>query len=94
MHLGMPVVALASTEAARAVPPEAGAISTDVDQLRRHAARLLTDPDEAAARGAIAREAALQNYGLQAFLDNWDSLLAETTTRSGRVMAANERREP
>jgi hypothetical protein len=94
MHLGMPVVVLASTEAARAVPPEAGAISADVDQLRREAARLLKDPDEAAARGAVAREAALRNYGLQAFLDNWDSLLAETTTRAGRVIAANERREP
>ena len=94
MHLGMPVVALASTEAARAVPPEAGAISTDVDQLRRQAARLLKDPDEAAARGAVAREAVLQNYGLRAFLDNWDSLLADTTTSTGRAMAANERREP
>ena len=33
MHLGMPVVALAATEAPRAVPPEAGAISADVDEL-------------------------------------------------------------
>ena len=34
MHLGMPVVALGTTEAAEAVPPEAGVISTRLDVLR------------------------------------------------------------
>ena len=33
MHLAMPVVALATTEVAEAVPPEAGVVSTDVDVL-------------------------------------------------------------
>jgi hypothetical protein len=93
MHLGMPVIALATTEAARAVPPEAGAISTNVDELRREAARLVQEPEEARARGAVARETVLQRHGLAAFLDNWDAVLAETRTHAGRVIAANERRE-
>ena len=82
MHLGMPVIALGTTEAARAVPPEAGVVSTDVDLLCREAARLLADPGEARARGAAAREAALRNYSLAAFLSAWDSIMAETVAAS------------
>ncbi len=33
MHLGMPVVAIASTDAVEAVPPGCGTVSTDVDRL-------------------------------------------------------------
>jgi hypothetical protein len=77
MHLGMPVVALASTEAPRAVPPEAGAVSADVDELLRCARRLVANPEEARRRGAAAREAALERYGLGRFLDRWDEILEE-----------------
>jgi glycosyltransferase involved in cell wall biosynthesis len=45
MHLGMPVVALATTEAVAAVPPEAGAISTDLDTLTAKFHELLHEPD-------------------------------------------------
>ena len=89
MHLGMPVVALATTEAVRAVPPEAGAISTSVDELVR-AARLLIDyPEEARRRGEIARQAALDRYGLSTFLSAWDALLGDLTGprfRTGRLL--------
>jgi glycosyltransferase involved in cell wall biosynthesis len=44
MHLGMPVVALATTEAVEAVPPEAGVISTRVDVLAEAARTFLHDP--------------------------------------------------
>jgi Glycosyl transferases group 1 len=77
MHLGMPVLALATTEAARAVPPEAGCISTDVEELRRCARLLLNDPEEARRRGKAAREAALERYGLERFLADWDEVLAD-----------------
>jgi hypothetical protein len=76
MHLGMPVLALATTEAARAVPPEAGAVSADPAELRAAARRLLDDPEEAAARGRAARAFALEHYGLDRFLRDWDSLLS------------------
>ncbi|WP_285241937.1 glycosyltransferase family 4 protein [Pseudarthrobacter sp. MEB009] len=82
MHLGMPVVALASTEAPRAVRPEAGAVSADLDELVRCARILLADPEEARRRGAAGRAAALERYGLGRFLGRWDGLLAELTGSS------------
>jgi len=77
MHLGMPVLALGATEAFRAVPPEAGMVSSDVAELQRTARVLLNDPQEAVARGRAAREFALKHYGLQRFLTRWDTVLAE-----------------
>ncbi|MDQ1053453.1 hypothetical protein QE394_001381 [Arthrobacter sp. SORGH_AS 212] len=77
MHVGMPVVVLAATEAPRAVPPEAGVVSSDIDELLRCARRLVANPDEARRRGMAAREAALARYGLGKFQDSWDGLLAD-----------------
>jgi glycosyltransferase involved in cell wall biosynthesis len=77
MHLGMPVLALATTEASRAIPHGAGLVSNDVDDLQKFARRLLDDPDDAYAMGIVAREAALQRYGLGKFLRAWDQLLTE-----------------
>jgi glycosyltransferase involved in cell wall biosynthesis len=77
MHLGMPVVALGTTEVHEAVPPAAGIVSTDLDVLERGLRRLLEDPDEARERGRAARAAVLARYGLARFLANWDALLAQ-----------------
>jgi len=77
MHLGMPVVTLATTEAVEAVPPGAGACSNRMDVLTGAVRRLLADPDEAAQAGRVARRAALARYGLGRFLDDWDRLLKE-----------------
>lgn len=77
MHLGMPVVALATTEVVEAVPAEAGTVSTSVDRLADEVRRLVEDPGEARRRGLAAREAALERYGLDRFLADWDELLAE-----------------
>jgi len=77
MHLGVPVVALATTEVPDAVPPDAGIVSTRVDELRAGIERLIADPDEARELGLRGRVAALERYGLQRFLDDWDDLLEE-----------------
>jgi glycosyltransferase involved in cell wall biosynthesis len=77
MHLGMPVVALGTTEACEAVPHEAGAVSTRIDVLTGAVRRLIDDPEEAAARGRAARAAALERYGLERFLADWDDVLEE-----------------
>jgi glycosyltransferase involved in cell wall biosynthesis len=77
MQLGMPVVAVGTTEVHEAVPPEAGVVSTRVDVLERALRRLLADPDEARECGAAARAAALSRYGLARFLADWDALLAQ-----------------
>jgi hypothetical protein len=79
MHLGMPVVALATTEVPEAVPAEAGVISTRLDTIRRALRRLIDDPEDARAMGKAARAAALARYGLGRFLRDWDDLLAEVT---------------
>lgn len=79
MTLGMPVVALATTEVPEAVPPEAGMVSTNVDRLAAALRRFMADPTDATLAGKRAREAALSRYGLQRFLDDWDRLLHEVT---------------
>jgi len=76
MHLGMPVVALAATEAFAAVPPGAGVVTTRPEEMASALWRFMHDPAEAQAAGARAREAALAHYGLGRFLSDWDSLLA------------------
>ncbi len=75
MHLGMPVVALGTTEAHEAVPDEAGAVSTRIDVLESTIRRLMADPEEAQACGRAARQAALERYGLERFLADWDDVL-------------------
>lgn len=79
MHLGMPVVALATTEAVAAVPPEAGALGTDIETLTAKFDELLHEPDLAALAGKSGRQFALEHYGLGAFLRRWDRLLTEIT---------------
>ena len=75
MHLGMPVVALAVTEAPAAVPPEAGVVTTRAAELVDAARGFLDDPERARLSGQAAREAALHRYGLPRFLTNWENLL-------------------
>lgn len=75
MHLGMPVVALATTEAVAAVPPEAGVVTTRPEELVAAVWRFVHDPSEAQTVGRAARAAALSRYGLGRFLADWDARL-------------------
>lgn len=75
MHLGMPVVAVATTEAPEAVPPAAGVVTNRLDHLAAGCRRLLADPERAAAMGRAARAHALERYGLERFLAEWDTVL-------------------
>jgi len=77
MTIGQPVLALSATEAPDAVPAAAGVVSNDLDVLVQSAHRWMRDPAEARERGAAARQHALQRYGLQRFLDDWDATLKE-----------------
>ncbi|WUR62013.1 glycosyltransferase [Micromonospora chokoriensis] len=77
MAIGMPVVALATTEAVMAVPPEAGALATRTDTLLDAARRFIDEPATARRAGAAARTAARDRYGLDRFLADWDRLLEE-----------------
>lgn len=80
MLLGMPVVALATTEVPDAVPDSTGIVSNDLDRLRAGVARLHADHEYAAELGQAARRHALDRFSHQRFLAEWDRLL-ETTVR-------------
>jgi hypothetical protein len=85
MHAGLPVLALGATEAWRAVPPAAGCVSTDLDDLVAAARRFARDPAAAREAGLAAREAALARYSLGRFLRDWDDVLSDV--RGGVVSA-------
>lgn len=80
MHLGMPVVALAATEAPMAVGADAGVVSTDITALTSGIRMLMDEPDLALRMGKSAREYALTQFGLDTFLKNWDALLSRLLT--------------
>jgi glycosyltransferase involved in cell wall biosynthesis len=84
MHLGMPVVALSTTEVPEAVPPGAGVVTNRLDVVEAALRRFAADPDDAAACGRVARQVALDRYGLARFLADWDDVL-------GRVVAEHHR---
>jgi glycosyltransferase involved in cell wall biosynthesis len=77
MQLGMPVIALATTEVVAAVPPQAGVVSTRIDVLVEALRTLVADPEHARQAGTAARAAACRRYSLDRFLAEWDRLLKE-----------------
>jgi Glycosyl transferases group 1 len=79
MQMGMPVLALATTEAVAAVPPGAGVLATRVDTLVEAAQWLIDEPEQGRLLGTRARQAARARYGLDRFLADWDRLLEEET---------------
>jgi hypothetical protein len=82
MQLGMPVVALAATEAVRAVPPSAGVLVSSPEELVTAAARLVNDPEAARATGRSARDEALRRYGLERFLADWEAVFEAARDRA------------
>jgi hypothetical protein len=75
MMLGMPVVALATTEVAVDVPSEAGVVATDLRTLRAGLRAFRADPELARAAGAAGRASALARHGVERFLTDWDRVL-------------------
>jgi glycosyltransferase involved in cell wall biosynthesis len=80
MHLGMPVVALGTTEAPFAVPPAAGVVTTRREELLAAARHFVTSPQAAAEAGEAARAFVLERYGLKRFLADWDAMLTAVTS--------------
>ncbi len=79
MYLGMPVVGLAATELAEAVPVDAGVVSTDLDRLVGALRNYQVEPEAARAAGRRGRRAAQERYGLARFLADWDRVLKGVT---------------
>jgi hypothetical protein len=78
MSLGMPVVALATTDVPQAVPAEAGVCSNDVEELLAGIRAFIADPRAARRAGEAAREFATRRFGLERFLESWDDLFKES----------------
>ena len=76
MMLGMPVVGLATAEAAVSVPDDAGVVATDPAVLHDAIRTYRADPDLARAHGARGREIALGRWSVDRFLGDWDRVLA------------------
>ena len=77
MHLGLPVVAVASTEVPDVVPPEAGCVSADPARLAAALEGFVQDRDAARAAGRHARAAVQERFALTRFLTDWKDVLEE-----------------
>ena len=87
MTIGMPVVALATTELPTVIQNGVnGFVSCDPDELAGHMRRLLDDPAEARRIGANARATARERFGLERFIHDWNAAFALVT--AGRVAPA------
>ena len=73
MMIGMPIVALATTEMASVIRDgENGIGHTDVDQLLAGMQRLLSDHDEARRLGEAGRRAATTRFSIEHFVADWN----------------------
>ena len=74
MTIGMPVVALATTELPTVIEDGVtGYVSCDPDRLIDRMRRLLADPTHARALGANARAVARERFGLDRFAGDWNA---------------------
>ncbi len=83
MTLGMPVVALATTEMVTVIENGiSGWIDTDADRLTERMHELLADPSEARRLGEGARRTAQERFSIDRFVRDWDRAFADVTGRS------------
>jgi len=77
MTIGMPVVALATTELPTVIEHgKSGYISCNPDALVEHMRYLLAHPQEARTMGAYAQTVARDRFGLERFKRNWNAAFA------------------
>ena len=79
MHLGMPVVGLATTEAPEALAGSGAFLSNDPRRLSTMVAALCRDADLAREHARRNRAHALEHFGLARFCGQWERLLQEVT---------------
>jgi hypothetical protein len=80
MTMGMPIVALATTEIPSVIEHgKSGYISCNIDELISYMRHLLIDPIEARYLGEHARKVALERFGLTRFIRDWNTAFAQVT---------------
>jgi glycosyltransferase involved in cell wall biosynthesis len=89
MTIGMPVVALATTELPTVIDDgRNGYVSCDLDVLVDHMRGLLRDPREARRLGDAARETALARFGMERFARDWNAAFARVLDVRPEPLAA------
>jgi hypothetical protein len=74
MMIGMPIVALATTEMATVIRNGvSGYADTNVENLTARMTELIDDPDAARALGEGARRYAVERFNIQRFIDDWNA---------------------
>jgi hypothetical protein len=80
MMVGMPVIGLATTEMATVIDNgESGYVDTNITTLISRMRELMRDPGEARRLGANARRTALERFGMERFIGDWDRTLRDVT---------------
>jgi hypothetical protein len=80
MMIGMPIIALATTEMVTVVENGvSGYVDTDINRLIQRMQALLADPAEADRLSAGARRVAQERFNIQRFLRDWDKAFALVT---------------
>jgi hypothetical protein len=86
MHLGMPIVGLATTEMATAIRNGvSGWVDTDLDRLLDVMRALLADRELAAQLGSGARAYARERFSIERFVRDWDTALRDITGTGARA---------
>ena len=84
MMVGLPIVALATTEMVTVVKDGLnGFIDTDPSRLVTRMQALIKDPEEARRLGAEARRTALERFSIQRFVADWNDAFREVTGAKG-----------
>jgi hypothetical protein len=74
MMIGMPIVALATTEMATVIENGvSGYADTSVQRLVAHMQQLLVNPQEARVLGESARRYAIERFNIRRFVDDWNA---------------------
>lgn len=93
MMIGVPVIGLATTEMATAIENgKSGYVDTNLATLVSRMQELVRDPAQARRLGENARKRALERFGIQRFIDDWNAALNEIT--GGIASSHGRAREP
>jgi glycosyltransferase involved in cell wall biosynthesis len=92
LTIGMPIVALATTELPAVIENgKHGYLSCNVDELIEHMQYLLAHPEEAQRLGNNARKLAQERFGLQRFIHDWNQAFMRVTVPRARLYAGTDR---
>jgi len=95
MMIGMPIVALATTEMPTVLENgRSGIIHTDPERLIEGARQLLVDPHEARRLGAAGREIARERFAIDRFVRDWSQVFDEVIGRWGGRPAGRRATSP